>query len=105
MQPDETITLSDATVSVYRKGVRLNDQECDRMTVQHFTGSEDNVFIYDQPNGQRRVARIRMVMDLQAGSSPAIPLSSNIRNAPEPISDDAEEQRLLLLYDKFATKK
>jgi hypothetical protein len=108
MEP-ETMTLSDAKVSLYRKAVRLADinQDCDRMVVQEFTGHEDNVFIYrePEPNGKRRVARIRQTMSTQVGSSPAIPVTTTFGTVPERVTDAAEEQRLLKLYDLFAAKK
>ncbi len=103
------MTLSDAKVSLYRKAVRLDDikQDCDRMVVEEFRGGEDNVFIYREPgpNGKRRVAKIRQTMSLQAGSSPAVPVTTTFGTAPERVSNEKEEQRLLKIYDLFAAKK
>jgi hypothetical protein len=108
MEP-ETMNLSDAKVSLYRKAVRLGDinQDCDRMVVDEFRGGEDDVFIYREPgpNGKRRVARIRQTMSLQAGPSPAVPVGTTFGSKPEPISDQAEEERLLKIYDLIAAKK
>jgi hypothetical protein len=105
----ESITLSDAKVTLYRKAVRLADinQDCDRMLVQEFRGHEDNVFIYREPapSGKRRVANIRQTMSTQVGSSRADPVTTTFGTMPEKITDAAEEERLLKLYDLFATKK
>ncbi len=108
MEP-ETMNLSDAKVSLHRKAVQLRDikQDCDRMVVQEFRGAEDDVFIYREPgtNGKRRVARIRQTMSTQVGPSPADPVTTTFGSKPEPISDRAEEERLLKIYDLFAAKK
>ncbi|SRR6266571_678898 len=108
MEP-ETMNLSDAKVSLYRKAVQLTDikQGCDRMLVQEFTGTEENVFIYREPgpNGKRRVARIRQTMSTQVGRPPAAPVTTTFGTAPERITDEKEEQRLLKIYDLFAAKK
>jgi hypothetical protein len=108
MEP-ETMTLSDAKVSLYRKAVRLGDikQDCDRMVVQEFRGHEDNVFIYQEPgpNGKRRVATIRQTMTTQVGPTPAAPVTTTFGTAPERITDEKEEGRLLKIYDLFAAKK
>jgi hypothetical protein len=108
MEP-ETIDLSDAKVSLYRKAIQLTDinQECDRMVVQEFTGAEDNVFIYREPGpgGKRRVARIRQVMSTQVGSSPAVPVTTTFGQQPEQITDKTTEERLLKIYDLFTEKK
>ena len=108
MEP-ETMNLSDAKVTLYRKAIRLTDinQDCDRMLVQEFTGHEDNVFIYREPgpNGKRRVATIRQTMSTQVGPSPAALVTTTFGTAPERVTDEKEEQRFLKIYDLFAAKK
>lgn len=96
-KPHRTKQLSDATVSIYRAARRFGDDLCDRMVVEHLTGTHEDVVIYKQ-NGQRRVARLRMKLNMIAGSSPAIPVSTYITEFLEPVGAK-DEERLLATFD------
>jgi len=43
------------------------EMSCDQIIVQHFTGSEENVVIYES-GGKRPAGRVRLLMGLQSGS-------------------------------------
>jgi hypothetical protein len=108
-KPDEKIAFANLEVSLYRNAVPLTqmNQNTDRMVVQHFTGEEEDVFIYREPGprGKRRVGAIKGVMILQGGSSPATPVTTTFGDQFDRITDEEDEQRLLKLYASFAAKK
>jgi len=94
---DRTRHFSDSTVSIYHAAKRVENDLCDRMVVQHFTGNQEDVVIYKQ-SGQRRVGRLRMQLKMIPGSSPAIPVSTFGAESLEPV-DPRDEERLLAIFD------
>jgi hypothetical protein len=100
--PEATLRYSDAEAKLFRHAKRFNDGKtemlCDQMIVQHFTGNEDNVVIYES-DGKRRVGRIRLLMGLQSGS---VSTTASFSEAVEPLDTD-DENRLLTIYDQLVT--
>lgn len=99
-EPEATLRYSDAEAMLFRCAKRFNDGKtemvCDQMIVQHFTGNEDNVVIYES-DGTRRVGRIRLLMGLQSGS---VSTTTTFSEAVEPLDTD-DENRLLTIYDQL----
>lgn len=96
-EPDRTKQLSDARASIYRAAKQFGDDLCDRMVVEHFTGTREDVVIYKQ-NGQRRVALLRVGLGMVPGSSPDIPVSAHGTEWLEPMGAK-DEKRLLDILD------
>jgi|SRR5579859_2441131 len=101
-KPDIKLKFADAEACLYRAARRLHEggkeMLCDEMIVQHFTGNEDHVVIYERDN-ERRVGRIRLLMGLSS-SSPAVSTAVKISEAVEEI-DAEDEKSLLAIYDKL----
>ncbi len=99
-QPDATVGYADAEAKLFRGAKRFNDGKkeiaCDQIIVQHFTGNEENVVIYES-DGKRRVGRVRLLMGLQSGS---VTTTANFSEAVEPLDAD-DEKRLLAIYDQL----
>lgn len=98
-RPDKIKQFSDATAKMYCDGVSVDGEPGDRMIVDHFKGNEEDVVIFTR-NGERRVARIGQRLELTAGSSPAIPVSTCGVQSLEPVTDD-DAERLLAIYDSM----
>jgi len=94
------MTFAVVEAKLFRNAVRLNDGSkemlCDRMIVQHFTGRQDNVVIYDE-DGKKKVMATRLSMRLRTGSAT---ITSSWRELAEPL-DPHDENRLLLVYDEL----
>jgi|SRR5882762_6727737 len=101
-EPDATLRYSDAEAKLFGGAKQFNDgtreMVCDETVVQHFTGTEEEVVIYER-DGNRRVGRIRLLMGLSSGS-PATPTSATFSEAVEDLDAD-NEQRLLTIYDQL----
>jgi|HubBroStandDraft_1064217.scaffolds.fasta_scaffold03661_7 hypothetical protein len=99
-EPDAILRYADAEAKLFRAAKRFNDgkQEmaCDQVIVQHFTGNEDNVVIY-QSDGKKRAGRIRLLMGLQSGSAST---TASFSEAVEPLNAD-DEKRLLTIYNQL----
>jgi hypothetical protein len=102
-QPDETLKLSDGTVSLYRNvKFMVGATEvavADHMNVQHVTGNEDDVVILTE-NGNPTVKRL--VQQLEFSVPPPAVGGSSSRGgfsfAPLPAD---EVTRLLAIYRMF----
>jgi hypothetical protein len=99
-EPDATMRYADAEAKLFRRAKRFNDGQkemsCDQIIVQHFTGNEENVVIFES-GGKRRVGRVRLLMGLQSGS---VSTTANFSEAVELLDSD-DEKRLLTIYDQL----
>jgi hypothetical protein len=98
-KPDDTIKFAEAEAKLYRGARRMGQISCDRMIIQHFTGVEEDVVIYER-DGQRRAGLIRLLMTLQEGYD-AGPVLAGYNEEVESVSPE-DERRLLAVYDKFS---
>jgi hypothetical protein len=84
---------------LFRRVKRFNDGQkemfCDQIIVQHFTGNEENVLIFESGR-KRRVDRGRLLMGRQSGS---VATTANFSEAVEVLDAD-DEKRLLGIYDQ-----
>jgi hypothetical protein len=96
------MTFAVVEARLFPNAVRLNSGSsellCDRMVVQYFLGPLDEVVIYDDEDGKKRVSHIRWSMRLRTGF-PSV--TASWRALAEPLDSD-DESRLLLVYDKLA---
>lgn len=103
-QPDMRKKYSYAEAKLYRRARTFPSGEvCDQVIVQHFTGNEDNIVIYEK-DGKKNVARLRIAMTFSP-SSPAVSTTPSINEFVEPL-DAKDERRLLETYEDLlaATK-
>lgn len=103
-EPDATLKYSDAVAKLFHRAKWFNDGNrkmiCDQIIVEHFTGNEEDVVIYER-DGKRRAGRIRLLMGLSS-SSPATPTSATFNEEVEEIDAD-DEKRLLTIYDQLCS--
>ncbi len=96
---DATARCAEAEAKLFRRAKRFNDGQkemsCDQIIVQHFTGNEENVGIFEI-GGKRRVGRVRLLMGLRSGSV----ATANLSEAVEVLDAD-DEKRLLTIYDQL----
>jgi hypothetical protein len=57
-KPDAPVRYADAEAKLFRRAKRFNDGP--EIIVQHFTGNEENVMIYESA-GKRGVGRVRLL--------------------------------------------
>lgn len=96
-KPEMMKRFADGEVKIYRAAKCFEDQRCDRMVVAHPKDVDEDVVIYNE-SGSRRVARLKRGVDLIAGPSPGVPVSSIGKEWLEPVSAK-NEKRLLVIYD------
>ncbi len=101
----ETRKLVDGEVSLYRNVKWMDGPKevavGDHMIVQHITGNADDVVVLNEA-GKLRVKRLVTHMVIST-SSPAVPASAKF---PQSFAElpDAEEKRLLAIYNLFPKK-
>jgi len=100
-KPSETLRFPTAEGKLY-VGVKLNEngkvESADRMFVQHFTGDQDDVLIF-QLNDQRQVMRIIPVMGFNA-PHPSGPVYTFDSNVLEEVNEE-NKKHLFAKYDQF----
>lgn len=94
--PNEMLTDGRDQVSLYVQRTQVNDSPADRMVVQHFTGQEVLVFVFD---GQRKVAHVRLNIEINS-STPTVSAGARYSGSLEDVDED-DEKRLFDLYDRF----
>ncbi|MFZ0420588.1 MAG: hypothetical protein WAM04_20975 [Candidatus Sulfotelmatobacter sp.] len=91
-EPDATVRYADAEAKLFRRAKRFNDGQkemsCDQIIVQHFTGNEENVVIFES-GGKRRVGRVRLFIGLQSES---VATTANFSEAVELLDADDEKR-------------
>lgn len=101
-KPVETLKLPDAVISLRRRvELKYSPTESevgDHMTVQHITGSEENVVV-TKGGGQPKLKRLVMHMDI-ASSSPALPAMTGFHFSLADLAEEDEKQ-LLKIYNMF----